>query len=75
MQKNIVDLHFAREGRTDPLLTILNPMPLDSPANPLNPTLWLSDTEGGAGRRGQTEVEGEKRGEGEEEGTEGKKKG
>lgn len=50
-------------------------MPLDSPANPLNPTLWLSDTEGGAGRRGQTEVEGEKRGEGEEEGTEGKKKG
>ena len=50
-------------------------MPLDSPANLLNPTLWLSDTEGGAGRREQTEVEGEKRGEGEEEGTEGKKKG
>lgn len=58
-REDIIDLHSAWEDKPGPLLTILNPMYLDSLANALSLTLWLSETEG-EGEGTDRETEGEK---------------
>lgn len=50
---------FSCEDNPGPVLTILNPMHLDSLANTLSLTLWLSETEGEGGGTDR-EAEGEK---------------
>lgn len=48
-----MDLRFAWQDNPGLLLTVLNPTPLDSLVNTLNPTLQLSDSGGGGERKEQ----------------------